>query len=147
MHEWVTGYNIYRSGLMTFAHIVRCPTDPERVPRSARKGKAAAWRQDMKAPVSEWESSILRLMADGQSRTFNKLILELTDYSYTADVAFQGNPDKAIWSLVKAERVEHTLVSPILFRSIGRPTTCNPKRRRYAKEGSQEASEGAASEV
>lgn len=123
---WVTGGEISREGLAGYVHIVRAPDDPERMSRSERQklhGKEKAsqkWKADLK-PSSKgaWGEKITGLLSDGQGRTFNRICLELSELEYTADVAMGKAPDHALWDLVGEGKVEHTLVSPVLFRKVG----------------------------
>jgi hypothetical protein len=51
------------------------------------------------------------------ARTFNRIVLEITKYEYTADVAFDTIADVALWELVASEALEHTVATPVLFRA------------------------------
>ncbi len=73
--------------------------------RHARIGVAAGvveWRKLEQGKVDEWASAIVALMSDGQPRTFNGIIIDLTDARCTADTAFGKDPDLALWKLVEA---------------------------------------------
>lgn len=61
-----------------------------------------------------WREKLLEHLGDGEARTFNRIMVELADF--TADTAFEKAPDHALWQLVDEELVEHTAVAPILFR-------------------------------
>lgn len=114
-HTWLTGGHVDRSGMAKYTHLIRHPDDPERSPRSSRRGQHSKWRADMrKGSEPIWSEAILVLLSDGVPRTFNRMMVELADY--TADVAAGKAPDRALWALVEAGDVEHTQVAPILFR-------------------------------
>ena len=83
---------------------------------------AVAWKS-LEGHADEWAATILEYMADGKPRTFNRLVLELTDYHHTADNAFKRGPDQAIWLLVQASQIEHTLEAPIQFRLVAGAST------------------------
>jgi len=116
---WTSG-PVDRSGPAAYVHLVRSPDDPQRISRAARKdlGKGpVSWCGDMKASAKpEWLERIPELLGDGKPRTFNAIVLEVSGGVYTADAAFGKAPDNALWELVTAGRVEHTLVAPVLFR-------------------------------
>ncbi len=121
--EWVTGPTVRRDGLAHYLHLVRSPDDPERVDirtlPEALRDRVAAWRRSLaKATPESFEEPILALLADGVPRTFNRIAVELLDK--TADVLLDTPPDRALWSLVFASKVEHSIAVPVLFR-IRRP--------------------------
>lgn len=107
---------IDRSGLSRFLHIIRSSDDPERAPRSKRRGKSLAWEKDMTGDVGKWADAIAELLGDGRPRTFNRIVLELTGLQYTADVAAGKAPDLGLWAAVADGRLEHTIDAPVLFR-------------------------------
>lgn len=114
---WVTGAVVAREGVDSFLHLVRSPSDPTRLSREERKGRECAWKNDLrKSSKGRWLAGMQELLSDGQPRTFNRIVLELSSYEYTADVAFDTVADDALWDLVGAQVVEHTLATPVLFR-------------------------------
>tara|TARA_R110002073_G_scaffold322027_3_gene498463 strand:- start:3298 stop:3723 length:426 start_codon:yes stop_codon:yes gene_type:complete len=120
---WVTGSAVSREGLAAFVHIIRSPRDPERLSRSERKGSETTWKADLRASSKgAWLERIGAHLADGVPRTFNRIVLEVSGYQYTADVAFKTAADEALWELVAAEQMEHTLAAPILFRATQQRT-------------------------
>lgn len=121
--RWLTGkwWPKSKHPMDGFAHIIRSPFDPDRSSREQRRkirGKdPVAWKKDLKSgDVARWKREILRLLGDREPRTFNRIVLELTDGQHTADIARGNDPDAALWSLVEAKNVEHTDESPVLFR-------------------------------
>lgn len=135
---WVTGDVISRQGAAAFAHLVHGRDDP----KAALPGKGArdplAWKKTVqKGDLAEWRKKILDLLATHGPSTYNALSVHAT--GLTADITFQELPDKALWSLVSDGLVEHTLVTPILFRLVqrrkGAATACGvpapaPKKKR-----------------
>ena len=114
---WATGAVVAREGLDSFLHLVRSPSDPTRLSREGRKGRECAWKHDLrKSSKGRWLAGMQELLSDGQPRTFNRIVLELSSYEYAADVAFGTVADDALWELVGAEALEHTLATPVLFR-------------------------------
>jgi len=113
--EWWSGLPD-RSGAARYLHLVRASDDPRRLPRADRKGDESRWRLDLRGSTASWESNILELLADRRPRTFNRIVLELTGGRYTADVAFEGSPDAALWLLVDQGRLEYRPRTPIFFR-------------------------------
>lgn len=117
--EW-TSDPVDRTGLASYMHLIRAPGDPERRSRKARQdamGKAQAathWRTLAKAPVAQWRAAIAELLSNGTPRTFNSISVALCDM--TADVA-PDNADTALWALVADRVLEHTLETPIYFRT------------------------------
>ena len=112
--EW-THDPVDRSGLAAYTHLIWGPDDPERSPRKDRKGQETAWRQRLDPSTQpRWRAAILELLADGEPRTFNRLMVELADME--ASLAFGMAPDVALWELVAEGRLEHTLEAPIFFR-------------------------------
>ena len=119
---WATG-PLARPGPLAYVHLIRSPDDPPELSREARQrlvgAQAAAikWRSDFSPSTrSEWRCRILEHLADGRARTFNATVVELTAGFFTADRAFAKAPDLALWDLVAAGAIEHTLVTPVLFR-------------------------------
>jgi hypothetical protein len=112
-----------RSGASAYVHLIRAPGDPERSPRGP--GRALLWRQLGKHSVSEWAARILELLADGEPRTFNRIMVELADFG--ADTGFGENPDHALWHLVEQRKLVLTLEAPIFFkRATALPTPVTP---------------------
>ena len=111
--------------------MIRASDDPERLTREQRRALrgpkvATEWRRGiLSLPIPEWKSMITNGLGT-PGKTFNRLVLELTEYEYTADVAGSKNPEKALWELVDAGIVEHTMVAPILFRMVTQP--CSQSR-------------------
>jgi len=101
------------SGLAQFVVLIRSPFDPERRTRSQLQARhretgtepALAWIRDLKGTPEEWAESICALLEDGQSRTFNRIMLDLTERLYTADVAAGKAPEKGLWLAVERRRV------------------------------------------
>lgn len=123
--RWLTGpwWPKDRHPMSGFMHVVRGPFDGDRKSREERrrgrkKGEAmVAWKKDLDAGKPDrWEKPILQLMRDGRPRTFNEIMLEITNGNYTADTAYTKDPDKALWSLVESKQLEHTTQEPVLFR-------------------------------
>jgi len=108
-----------RSGAARYTHLIRAADDPKRISRSERKGNETRWRLDMRGSAEQWEDEMLVLLGDGRPRTFNRIVLELTDGRYTADVAFEGAPDTALWQLVERGSLEYRAQAPVLFRLSG----------------------------
>lgn len=125
---WFTG-PFEREGAEVFVHLIRSPDDPERMSREARKKLhgpdsprnevSTAWKKMDDISIDGWKEKILAGLKDGKGRTWNRLILEISDFHYTADVAFKKNPDKALWELVDDKKIELTGEAPILFRKKG----------------------------
>jgi hypothetical protein len=118
--EWITGGHIDRSGLASFLHIIRDPDDPERSSREERRARlgdlaTTEWkklRHKDSAPM--WREAMLKLLSDGQPRTFNAMAVIIADI--TADVASDGAAEGVLWSLVAEELLEHTVEAPVFFR-------------------------------
>lgn len=134
---WVTGDVIDRRGPAAFTHLVHGRDDPK---AAAHKGARdpLAWKKTVqKGDLAEWRKGMLDLLAKHGPSTYNALSVHAT--GLTADITFQELPDKALWSLVSDGLVEHTLVTPILFRLVGRrkgaatacgvPTPAKKKKR------------------
>ncbi len=110
---WFTRTNA--RALHAYTHLIRSPDDPERSSRAARKGKETAWKASTASKMEpEWRTRIVALLEDDKPRTFNAICVELGDI--TADIGYATAPDKALWSLVAAGEVEHTVEAPIFFR-------------------------------
>jgi len=100
---WYTGVPDL-SGLAAFVIMIRSPHDPERLTRAEARalgGGWQAWIEDMKGSPVTWAAAIVRLLRDGQSRTFNRLVLDLTGRLYTADVAAGKAPEQGLWLAVE----------------------------------------------
>lgn len=91
-----------RSGLAAYRVAIRSPFDPPRTPRTARRGQELAWRTDLSGNPRRWAAAMVRLLRqDGQSRTFNRLVLDLTARQYTADTALGKAPEAGLWLAVE----------------------------------------------
>ena len=94
-----------RSGVAKYTHCLRSPFDPDRLSRAQRHregGGFEAWRSDLGGEPRQWAARIVRhLRSLRDSRTFNGLVLELTGYQYTADVALDEAPDHGLWLAVE----------------------------------------------
>lgn len=115
--EFIRGVQVDRTGVSRYVHLIRAPDDPVRSPRP-KGGQADRFphRTLGEIPVERCADMILALLADGAPRTFNAICIELFDK--TADIALGSPFDRALWRLVAAGRLEHTLTAPILFRSV-----------------------------
>lgn len=105
-------------GRYQYTHMIRAPEDPERLSREERRrihgpGVVTKWQKLHKRPVEEFREEILAHMADGKQRTFNRISVEL--YDYTADVAGPAIT-KAVFDLVEERELEHTMDAPVYFR-------------------------------
>jgi hypothetical protein len=126
---WETGWIPDQDGVYAFLAIVRSRDDPERSSREARRarlghiGARDEWKKIRKLPAKEWLPRIENHLLDGRPRTFNAIMVELADV--TADVAMgdddseePSGPLAALWMLVSGKRVEFTMETPVLFRSL-----------------------------
>lgn len=115
---WNTGFacSEMRGG---FTHIIRSPDDPARPSRAearaAGDGYGEAWKRLRKRQPEDVAAEILAHLQDGVPRTFNRIAVEL--WHITADVAFEGVGNTALWDLVVQQKLEHTMTAPILFRA------------------------------
>jgi len=116
--EWSTGQRLDTSGAAVYVIMIRAPGDPDRKPRSAGPGGRQADRTPhqtiKKRDVADIRSEISAHMADGKPRTFNAIGVELWDK--TADIVGGTKAEDALWQLVEAGELEHTLKAPIRFR-------------------------------
>jgi hypothetical protein len=120
--EWITRFR-RPEGIAAFTFIIRDPSDPERLERDERKAKygedvITKWKskyglQDKHVP--EWRERILELLSDGIPRTFNRICLDASGCAFTADVAMEKAPDKALWGLIAEGKLQCTVQAPILF--------------------------------
>lgn len=120
-----------RSGIAAYVHLIRGPHDGQRESREARQerlgveGAARQWVTLTRGDVQAWKVAIERLLGDGEPRTFNRIVLELTDGSMTADTAFGKDPDSALWALVEAGVIWWTPEAPIHFLHREFVTRCS----------------------
>jgi hypothetical protein len=127
--EYVRGFPIDRSGVARYIHIIRGPADPERSPRPpGGRADRAPHLTLSEVPVETCRDEILGLLADGVPRTFNAIGVELRDH--TADTLLDSPYDDALWDLVAAQALEHTLDVPILFRLAQPSGEANAGRER-----------------
>jgi hypothetical protein len=121
-----------RSGLATYTHLIRSPHDGERESREARQQRlgvahgAVEWKRLQRGKVRDWMEAIEGLLRDGDPRTFNRIVLELTDGAMTADTAHGKDPDAALWKLVEDGVLWWTPQVPIHFlhRDFVTPCAC-----------------------
>jgi hypothetical protein len=120
-HQWDTGYPVPSERRKGYVHLMRSKHDPEmKQQRGMEAGyDPVGWKKLSKVPVTEHEKKILKLLQDGEPRTFNRISVEI--YDRTADIVFQKGVDDALWNLVERGQVEHDLTAPILFRAT-KPT-------------------------
>jgi hypothetical protein len=107
---------VNRSGPARYVHLIRFASDPQR--SRAAKRDPFAWRKLDEQSPEEWAARIVAHLGDGQARTFNRIMVELTNF--TADVAFDSNADSGLWRAVERTLVVHTLEAPIFFRLAAR---------------------------
>lgn len=118
---WVSGEHVDRSGIAKYIHLIMSSEDPEQLGRHERGRKSLNWLTDFHpGTYDKWRAAILKLLSDGQPRTFNRIVLELTGRLHAGEVAFGKAPDDALWDLVKEGEVSHTMEVPILFRKVRR---------------------------
>jgi len=106
-------------GLEKYMAVVRGDDDPPRRSRKERQalheGSATAWKGAMSSPVAEWKAQFLEVLLDSKPRTFNALLLEASNFTYTADLAHQENPERALWAMVEEGILAHTPSIPVQF--------------------------------
>ncbi len=137
--EWVTGYVPFHLTppeelegltdaerevvkLSRYQVVIRGPDDP--VCASERKrqknlpnasgGDTRPHLRMRKWSLDDCRASITTLLTDGTPRTFNAICVELFDK--TSSVAFGETPEDALWSLIVDGIIEHSTVTPFLFR-------------------------------
>lgn len=100
-----------------YTHLIRWYGDPEeslgrgfgrdidRKPNGKHAGRGVDhWKHTFS--VEEYKKKILKLMKDGEPRTFNCICVVLT--GTTADVWFEKQPDIALWQLVEEKALAWT---------------------------------------
>lgn len=97
-----------RSGISQYLHLARSKYDPERMERKERHAKhgmhraTVIWQEYRRASKKQWAEQIEELMrGENRCRTFNEIVLVLSDLDVTADTVFGGAPDQALWELVE----------------------------------------------
>lgn len=100
---WVYHFGLPdRSGTFKYIHLIRSKHDPdETMARGSKARDPLHWKKT--ASVDEYKLAIMKLMSDGEPRTFNAICVELT--KTTADVWLDKEPDKALWSLVEERKL------------------------------------------
>lgn len=112
---FVRGLIVERGGIAQYVHLIRGANDPERSERPVGGREDRAPHLTLaEVPVEVCRDRLLGLLVDGRPRTFNAMGVELLDH--TADTLFGSPYDDALWQLVAAGHLEHTLEAPILFR-------------------------------
>jgi hypothetical protein len=96
--------------------LIRAPGDPERAPR--RSGSDPnAWRKKVSVGTAEeWATRIIEHQADGEPRTFNRIMVEIA--GVTADMAAQEPPERGLWLAVERGYLGWTASAPIYFKLI-----------------------------
>lgn len=94
-----------------YVHLIRAKDDPERSPRGP--GRALLWRNLDTHTPEQWAERITTHVSDGVPRTFNRIMVELSDF--TADVAFGTNAEEGLWVAVANHQLALTHDAPILF--------------------------------
>lgn len=119
-----------RSGIRKYLHLVRWWGDPkETMARGSLKiddegsqtGRDSRHWMKNKTSVAEYRDWIVKLLEDGEPRTFNSICVELT--GTTADVWFEKAPDEALWSLVEDELVVWASAVSCTFFTLTRHVT------------------------
>lgn len=147
-YAWHTGEIPDRRGARRYTEMIRAPGDPERSSREARRAKhgresTTLWRKELKKHPSLWGPRILELLKDGRPRTLNAISVELVDYG--ADFTAGRALGEALWALVEAGAVEHTLKAPIRFRWRSEPVRApdyEAAARRVARQKKDEGEVG-----
>lgn len=116
--EWFTGAEPDRSGIYQYLIAIMGPNDPKRTPREKRdfqgsKGTTRA-RRLKSSKGADVSADILKTL--DRPMTFNEICLRLLDVN-ACDV-LGGRHEKALWSLVKAEKVAFTMKAPVYFRRL-----------------------------
>jgi hypothetical protein len=112
---FVRGVPVDRTGPARYVHLIRDLNDPERTERPiGGRVDRSPHLTLADIAVTTCREEILGLLADGRERTFNAIGVELLDH--TADTLLGSPYDDALWQLVKAEQLEHTMEAPVLFR-------------------------------
>jgi hypothetical protein len=112
---FVRGVPVDRTGLAGYAHLVQDEADPARSERpvGGRKDRMPL-RTLALTTVDHWRDRLLAHLADGEPRTFNRIGVELLDH--TADMLYRTVVDRALWSVVDEQLLEHTWTVPVFFR-------------------------------
>jgi hypothetical protein len=112
---FVRGVPVDRTGPAQYIHLIRDLNDPERTERPiGGRVDRSPHLTLADVAVATCGDQILGLLADGRARTFNAIGVELLDH--TADTLLGSPYDEALWQLVEAEQLEHTMEAPVLFR-------------------------------
>jgi hypothetical protein len=112
---FVRGVPVDRTGPAQYVHLIRDLNDPERTERPiGGRVDRSPHLTLADVAVTTCCDEILGLLADGRARTFNAIGVELLDH--TADTLLGSPYDEALWQLVEAEQLEHTMEAPVLFR-------------------------------
>lgn len=118
--QWVTAIFLPLDGPEQYVIVVRDPdNDPLRLTRKQRHEKLGrrsatlGWKDLNKTPPEFWRDAIVKLLGDGEPRTFNRIMLELTDYAYEADVGFQRNPHHGLNLALRERKVMATTEAPV----------------------------------
>jgi hypothetical protein len=141
--EWSTGVIPDRTGLAAFTEVIRYSGDPERTSREKHRAlhgpdATTRWKRDLKGHPSVWGPRLVELLRDRQARTLNRIGVELVDFG--ADTVMRTALNEALWALVEAGAVEHTIRAPIFFRWRGEPERepdyekAAKRARKFAKE-------------
>ncbi len=121
---WLTGMVLHtdpRVDARAFTTIIRWHGDPERRSRKERQellgGEEAAtdWLSLKKGAPEVWRDSIAELLGDGKPRTFNGIMLALSDYMHTADTALDMPPHHGLALAVRSRAVMMTNDAPVFF--------------------------------
>ena len=112
---FVRGVPVDRTGPAQYVHLIRDLNDPERTERPiGGRVDRSPHLTLADVAVATCGDQILGLLADGRARTFNAIGVEPLDH--TADTLLGSPYDEALWQLVEAEQLEHTMEAPVLFR-------------------------------
>jgi hypothetical protein len=130
--EWLTGVVPDRSGLAAFTVMIRAEEDEAFEPaRKDRKLKGMARikaaKELLAAEPKDWAQRFADLATDGVPRTFNRMMLELTDGLITADNATNTNAEEGLWLAVQEQQLEFRNEAPIMFRRVGEEAAVEPE--------------------
>jgi hypothetical protein len=115
LRVFARGVPVDRTGPAQYVHLIRDLNDPERSERPiGGRVDRSPHLTLADVAVTTCRDEILGLLADGRARTFNAIGVELLDH--TADTLLGSPYDEALWQLVEAEQLEHTMEAPVLFR-------------------------------